>query len=421
MSHKHISYAWLILIAELILDGSGHFFEFQGLILRTWLLIIFACFWGFQFIKNRKLELQLDKPIKYALYASSIVILSATIQGFLGHHTPMLIVQDTILYEFLALIVPALQFKDITQRYVKQIFWAFIVGSFLFSFITFVIYSSGLGHVPDFYYHWFRNIAGGKITDLGNYFFRIVLPEHLFLVPLILIQIAELLNKQKDTNRWIILGILFSILIVDFTRIYFIAMALGFMILAFKYSFSRWLKISTISLVVFLLLLMSISFMSSRFNSIGLELVGLKISQISAPQTDLSGAIRMAMLPDIFATIQQNPLLGSGLATMVTYQDPMTKELVSRTQFDWGYFEMIAELGILGTLIFLIFIVLILKTVANLAYRIEIKKRPFYIGLFVGGISLFIINITSPALFQGFGILYLVYLMTLKSADASLQ
>jgi O-antigen ligase len=421
ISYKNISHAWLVLIAELLLDGSGHFFEFQGLILRTWFLIIFACFWGFGVIKKRKLKLQLHKPIKYTLLAAALVVLFATINGFIQDHSPVLIIQDTILYAFLALVFPAQQFRDITRAHIKAIIWTFIVGSFLFSAITFIIYSSDLGQLPDLYYHWFRNIGAGKITDLGNYFFRIVLPEHLFLVPLILIFVSKLVENIKSKQNWIALALLFTTLILNFTRIYFIAMAFGFLVLAIKKSFSKWFRVSTISVLLFVTLLISISFVSSRFQSVGLELIGIKVAQIRAPETDLSGAIRLAMLPDIFNTIKTHPLIGSGLATMVTYPDPRTHELVSRTQFDWGYFEMIAELGMIGTLIFLGFIILFLRFLAKVIYTFDTKKRPLYVGLFAGAISLFVVNITTPALFQGFGLLYFVYLMSLDPNDVSLQ
>jgi O-antigen ligase len=67
---------------------------------------------------------------------------------------------------------------------------------------------------------------------------------------------------------------------------------------------------------------------------------------------------------------------------------------------------MITELGILGTIAYLAFLGTILY---NFAHTTRLGD-PLSRGLFAGAIALFIINITTPALFQGFGVLYFIYL-----------
>jgi len=125
----------------------------------------------------------------------------------------------------------------------------------------------------------------------------------------------------------------------------------------------------------------------------------------------VSGAIRMAMLPDIFRTITARPWLGSGLGTTVSYRDPTTQLIETRTQFDWGYFEMIAELGIFGTLAYLFLLIVILRKGTRSAVAVDSSVVH---GLLAGAIALFIVNITTPALFQGFGVLYFVFLITMQ-------
>jgi O-antigen ligase len=146
----------------------------------------------------------------------------------------------------------------------------------------------------------------------------------------------------------------------------------------------------------------------SRGKSSGLELIGLRASGITTPSRDISGAIRLALLPDILHSIKKHPWLGSGLSTTVTFVNPVTNSQETRTQFDWGYLEMITELGILGTVAYLVLLSAILYNLTNRRHQqwnTIIRGR----GLAAGLVALGIINLTTPALFQGFGVVFIVY------------
>jgi len=406
---KDLNKSWLLLVTELTIDGAGHFFELQGLILRTWFLGIFACGWLIKKIKERKINTNLPRPLLGGLIAATLIVVLAGILGFVHGHQTNVIFQDAILYFFILLVFPALDFNTEYQtKYFKSLIKIFVIGSLLFAAISFIIYSTQLGYLPDTYYHWFRNVAAGKITDLGYHFFRIVLPEQLLAVPLIVIITSYLIREYKNKLLWILLTCLLVILSLNFSRIYFLGLIFGLIPLIFKNKFSHWLRVSASIGILFIGIFFLINFTASRFQSFGLETLGLRVN--GQAQTEVSSAIRLAMLPDIFNTIKKHPFFGSGLATTVSYPDPVTKEIVSRTQFDWGYFEMIAELGIIGTLIFIGFILTILYYLARQAY-FSSTNNPLLPGLFGGALSLFVINLTTPALFQGFGVLYFVFLI----------
>lgn len=402
---KNLSAAWTILVLELLLDGAGHFFEFNSLLLRTWLLGIFACFWMWKIVRTKKLPPLPPKNILITFGIFSAFLSWAIVGGFLrGHHT-MYVLQDAILYLFALLLFPALDFETKESPIYQTALHVFIWGSTIFSGITLAFYSLGISVLQDPYYHWFRDVAAGKITDLGAHFFRIVTAEQLFIVPIILV-LMSLLIKKFEKKMWLLLTGALFVLVLNFTRIYILALGISAFALLYHTPWKQWLKISIISLCTFLLIFLGTHFATSRGQSLGLELLGVRVTGVRAPESDPSGAIRLALLPDIKRTIQKHPFLGSGLGTTATYLDPITKTPQTRTQFDWGYFEMIAELGILGTLAYLAFLFTILYNF----YRTTHLGDNFSRGLFAGAISLFIINITTPALFQGFGILYFIYL-----------
>lgn len=416
---KNLKLGWLLLVGELLLDGAGHFFELQSLLLRTWWLGIFGLIWFIGKLKQKDFGVTLPRPILISLIGLGILVVWSIFNGFLHNHRTTNILQDAILFCFLMLIFPALEFGQETKKPLSTVIKTWIVGSMFFSGITFLIYSSGLGNLPDTYYHWFRNIAAGKITDLGNNFFRIVLPEHLFIVPIILVIVAYLIHqptlsqaeRPKNKKLWGLLLCSLFILTLNFSRIYFLALAAGLLVLAFKHPLKRWFVISTMTVLSSLIIFSFLSLSASRGQSMGLELLGLRVSGTTALQTDTSGAIRLAMLPDIFRQLKSTPWLGSGLGATVMYIDPVTKEVITRTQFDWGYLEMLAEMGIVGTTIFFLFFFTAIYRLARHAYS-SINTNPAFVrGLLAGAIALLIINITTPALFHGFGILYIVLIL----------
>lgn len=411
---KNLKFGWLMLIGELLLDGAGHFFEWQQLLLRTWWLGIFGLVWFIHKIKNKEKWERPAKPIFFSLVGFGIVAVWSVINGFIHGHATTNILQDFILFCFLLLFFPAADFKDQGEKIIVPLTKIWIAGSAIFSLITFFIYSSGLGSLPDTYYHWFRNIVAGKITDLGDYFFRIVLPEHLFIVPIILVIAAYLINQPKNKKLWVLLVCSLFILTLNFSRIYFLALAVGLIVLAFKNSFKHWLAISSLIIFSIFFLFSSFHFLASRGQSIGLELLGLRTTGTTNLSSDPSGAIRLAILPDALRQIKEHPWFGSGFGAAVTYTDPTTHEQVTRTQFDWGYLEMLAELGIVGTLVFFYFFFTLIIRLAHQAYTTdETNNSPLLCGLLAGAVSLLVINLTTPALFHGFGILYIIVLLTI--------
>jgi len=419
---KNISLAWTILIGEILLDGAGHFFELKGLILRTWFLGIFAVIWLVQKIRTKTWPDLPPKNVYRSMAVFGLFLIFAIVNGSLRHHSPIFVAQDAILYLFFLLLFPALDAKNIFQPIRSSIIKTFIIGSTVFSAITLFLYSSGLAVLTDPYYHWFRNVAAGKITDLGENFFRIVLPEHLFIIPIILVIAAYLIRQTKNTKLWILMICVLAVLALNFTRIYILGLVTGLLILFYRENLKKWLAVSAITLACLLVIFCSLHLITSRGQSVGLELLGLRVAGVQTPVSDPSGAIRLALLPDIFRTIKNSPLLGSGLGTTVTYIDPVTKEKLTRTQFDWGYLEMIAELGIIGTLAYLIFLLTILYNLTRTTYNDPAASEhyPLGRGLLAGAVALFVINITTPALFQGFGVIYFVFIILVSGACARL-
>ena len=272
-------------------------------------------------------------------------------------------------------------------------------------------YAGHIGFIHDAYYSWFRDVAMGKITDMGNGFFRIVTPEHLLIVPSVLL-ISSLLMKKEKHNIWwyVFLSVGISILVLDLSRTYMIALAIGMVVLKYKHHALKWLQVTLLSAGIFIGLFVSINALSSGFQSSGLELLSTRFASISNPTIETSTYTRLALLEPIGNLISLHPLLGSGIGAQISFFAPTTYQYITTAQFDWGYLELIAELGMIG---FLALLAVLILTLFELIMKIQSLSdyHDFYVGLLAGLIAFLMMTVTSPALFHVFGVFYLTLVL----------
>ncbi|MEK7680943.1 MAG: O-antigen ligase family protein [Patescibacteria group bacterium] len=408
---------WLIIAAEMILGGAGNFLEVYGVSLRTLLLVFSITIFFSQSVKNKTYNLFLGNKIAlYIFIAFYAIIGSSAIRGFFDSHNLKLIFADTVPYLFFLYYFPLKQLAA-SESFVKissNLLFSAIIGNFIFTYFTLAGFSSGIFVLQDSYYHWFRDVASGKITDYGTGFFRIILNEQLLLVPLFLLMLHNIIARRQqnaaDTaiskNNWIaspkliMTGTLLVILATNLTRIYFVALAIGIIFLFSKTNWKRWLAYSAGAFIFFILAFSLTHLAATKGKSFGWEYLGLRLQSIAAPQTEESSLSRMLLLPKILEKIKLHPLLGNGLGDTVTVYSPIFKQNITTPHFDWGYLEIFAEMGIVGLVVWILFVgYLILKTK---------QKR----GLLASFLALLIINMTSPALFHVMGIAWVVYLLS---------
>ena len=247
---------WLIIAAELILGGAGSFLEIKGVSLRTLLLVSSMLIFNYQTIKAKPRSEPLsgsatgDKKYKFFLAFYAIVGISALRGYYLGNN-PKFILADTIPYLFFLYYFPLKQLLQ-SEKFRQTTFnmlLAAVLGNFIFTYLTLAGFSSGVFVLQDSYYHWFRDIASGKVTDYGTGFFRIILNEQLLLVPLLLLFINNailsfpLKRESRQTGYWIPIAMgmtLLPLLTINLTRIYFLALAAGMLLL---FSTKNWKQI----------------------------------------------------------------------------------------------------------------------------------------------------------------------------------
>lgn len=407
--YKKDECGWYIVAGEIILGGAGGYLKIFGIALRTCLLIVsLIIYFSQKIFEKRKqffTELKTEHYLIFALIATAIF--SAYLGIYHGHARGN-IISDLIPYFFFLYLFPLcdLWLSDHFRDLGKKAILATIFGNAILILFTQIGLSSGIFVLQDQYYHWYRDVALGKITNLNFNFYRLVLNEHLLLIPITLYFIADIIkNKANKINILALTGLLF-VLANNLTRIYMVALAVGVILLFSIKNWKRWLTISLSTAVGFMIIFVGIHTFASRGQSFGLEIFGLRLQSIASPQIEDSSLSRLLLLPKILEKIRSAPILGQGLGDTVAVYSPVFKNNITTSNFDWGYLEILAEMGFVGLLGWIIL-------VGYLLYSIIKNKHAYDKNIFPALlISFLIINITSPALFHVFGILLIIILFT---------
>ncbi len=421
---KNPHWAWYLVIGEIFLGGSGHFFELGGLAIRTLFVLFFVFLWvaeqiGKNFLMN---SLKINRNLIILLGSFFILVIVAVINGLYQGHSLASVIQSSASFIFLILIFPSYHLfrNSKSQERLIRLIIVFIVGTAFFSLFMFIWYSGGWGILQDNFYRWYRDIAGGKITNMGSDFFRIVEPEHLLLTPIILFICSLLMRDEKHNIMWRLILILAIIpLMLNFSRSYFLAFLLGLLVLKYKHKWKRWIIVSSTTILLMLIVFTSTSFLASGGTTAGLELFGVRVVSLVNPQVEVSTATRMMILPAILDLIKLQPILGSGFGAEVTFMNTLNYEQITTTQFDWGYLQLWVELGIFGLLFFLgIIFFAFIKLIKKIRQYADYQDPD--VGLLAGLVAFLFMTITMPAFYHVFGIIFLMLVLatSVKPVDS---
>lgn len=416
---KRNVWAWYIVALEIILGGAGGFLAIGPLALRTCLLLVSILYFFGDKIHQKKLSAVYleNKTFSRIILFLYVVVAYASIRGLTLGHDVRAVFADAIPYLFFLYYYPLREL--LTQDKFKTICYsalgAAVLGNALFIMFSLAGFSSGTFILQGEYYHWFRDVALGKITDLGGGFFRIVLNEHLLLIPVLLFFVYKAIQNRPHPLPYILFSLpLFFILSVNLTRIYMIALAVGLIFLFIKAGWKRWFAYCAGSAITFVLIFSLTHMLATGGRSIGWEIFGLRLQSVVQPQIEDSSLSRMLLLPKILEKIQEHAVLGNGLADTVTVYSPVFKKEISTGQFDWGYLELWAELGILGIGIWLYFLVYSVRSIV----KSKINDWQYLISAIS---ALAVTNLTSPALFHVLGIVCLFFLSALFFKNSTSQ
>lgn len=410
---KNPMYAWRLLIAEILLGGTGQFLALGGISIRTLFIYAFCALWFFHHASLRVYgRLCVSHLLFYMFGALFAVALFGTLHGMYAGNMTRAVLADAIPFTYLPLFLPAYHLlahaskKD--YEYVLRLLSVFICATAMYSLLNEYLFSSGIAVIHAPYYNWYRDVAIGKITDLHTGFFRVVSSEHILFIPIV-ITLASIAMKRKHRHIWrILLSLSTVVLAINFSRAYLIGIALGFVVLLFSHTWKQWLTESAVTICMLVIAYMGVNALASDGRSLGLEHVSSRFGGIVQTGKDESSAQRMLRLEPALLAARAHPIVGAGFGTSIVFFDPIRMAYVSTTDFDWGYLEMIAELGSIGLLLFVGAIVTMCVLLARAALS-HTRHADMYVGILASLLALMVANIFSPILFHAFGILFLIF------------
>ncbi len=406
-------YGYIVVFGELILGGSGHLFDIFGLSLRTILLLVALLFFFFQ--KEYRGWANVSKKMQYALGALALWVAVAGSIGLAHGHGLRAVYQDALPFAYLLFIPTLISWWQNARlrQLATRLFIASLIGHTIFSLLALTLFSNHTVLIQDPWYKWIRDVLLGKVTDMGNGFFRVVLPEHLLLVPAIIGTTAAAVYKK--IKPWIAFTIaisLLTILAVNFSRTYYLALVFSMFVVWSKKYVKRSIVVTGGTYAIAALLFVVINIVVSHGQSTGLELVSARFGGIVHPSTEESAYTRHALLAPITKKIIAHPVIGNGLGETVTIQTSDNTTLTTR-QFDWGWLELLAETGLVGVAIIgVVYITLIGHTVRKRNTHVPYAR----IGL---GTLMFLTmsTIFMPATFHVYGVLLLCLCIAYTEAE----
>jgi hypothetical protein len=333
---------------------------------------------------------------------------------------------DANAWIFLLYIIPVL---DVAHRFGPQL-KKYVTGSALASLIwlpikilaVFYVFTHGLG-ILDWLYVWIRNTRVGEITDLKNGFYRIFFQSAVYSALALPFVTAWWIEKKDLSRKGEILtialgGLCGAALLLSLSRSFWLGAVVSIiLILAFgihralKYggfkNFSLALAKGFLAAAVsFFIILVAWrlpiphAVPGSRFDFFGSR----------ATVSDPASASRWNLLSPMLEKIWQEPVLGSGLGSTVTYksQDPRILEqspngITTTYAFEWGWLGLWIKFGIFGLLVMGWLLISIVWRVWKSNYSWWIR-----VGVLSGTFGLAVIHFFTPYLDHPLGFAWII-------------
>ena len=432
LSIKDLKYGIFFVLAELVVGSKGYLFSvgWQSFTVSIRLGIFLAVIVAFLIYLIRKQDLSFIKNRALASYYVLLVFLAGgVISGLINQHQGIDIFLDANGYLFYGLL-PIFLVTISDLKAIKQTL-SVVIGAFLAlatkTLVLLFFFSHHVAWVVPSLYRWSREAQVAEIADIGSGIFRIFFQSHIwallifFLISTILFFLVQKKQFRFKENRSLPILIFISSLVifVSYSRSFWLACAAGIVVMMVllilsKISLKAFSQASMLIVLNFLLVIgltyAIVNFPWPKSDSIAL---GSLIEERSKDLTEESASVsRFQLLPPLLTEVKSDLLLGSGFGTRVTYQteDPRFIEMQGTNEystyvFEWAWLDTITEIGLLGLIVYIIFLGQIFWQGFNL---IKQSDNPFTKnitqGLLLGLFALMTVHVFTPYLNHPLGI-----------------
>jgi len=438
ISIRKIKYGFFIACAELFIGSFGYLFFYDigdfRFSIRLGIFLVVFCAWLFK-VLFKKQEFRFgDRNLLLSFALFSVTIVIGIVIGLISNHslTDIFLDMNAYLYFGLLFVAVGVVRSWTTVVQILSILFAAITTMALKTFFLLFYFS----HQTDdwffrFMYTWVRDTRIGEIAPIAQNYYRIFFQSHIwalfaFVGTFVLIVMTVKRRYQKKDRRllWTIMLLSSTMLLISYSRSFWLAIALT-VLLIFLYLFIKekfkFKKFAVIVGVMIGVAILELGFISGLVN---IKLPGGGVSGISPAslvQQRISSTeeaalkSRFELLKPLAAKFWEQPIIGSGFATEVSYQtlDPRTKDVnggwYTSYSFEWGYLDILVKIGIIGLSAYMFFIwqifrrgVRVLKNTNNQMIHVLVA------GILFALCSLLIVHATTPYLNHPLGILLII-------------
>ncbi len=433
-SLKDLRYGLFIVLAELLIGSKGYLFwlELGGLkvSLRLAIFLILLAVWLIKLFKNKDFPFfrsPLLKPFSVLVF----FILYGLLIGFIKENTFDNIFFDVNGYLFFGLIFIFFQVikSDSEINKIIQILNAGLLTMVFHSLLLIYVFGHNFIYTMPSLYGWVRSFGLGEVTRITSNFFRVFSQSQIYGLLAFFIYLAFFFiakkheySRRKNIGLLSVLGLSIIIIIVSFSRSFWLGLAGGivfFLILVFRPYKLRLQIIFKKSLLALCLVVVAVGIIFGIANFPfpkpgGTTSASLIMERaIDDLTTEAGAASRWTLLPILKDKVLDSPIIGHGFGATVTYQTEDPRFLESHPDgqnttfaFEWTYLDIWIKMGVFGLLAYLYFIYRIFKLGWSTLKQSN-QDSALSFGLLSGLVALVFLNVTTPYFNHPLGIGFL--------------
>ena len=442
---KDIRYGLYVALAELFIGGFGYLFwiEIGGFRLSFRLALFSLLFLAgiIHIIRRRKITL--SRWSGWPFYVAFIfVVIGGVVNGVLQGYSAKDVFLDMngyLYYGLFFVFFEAVHSWETVTR-VMMVWLASLLVSFWKVVFVLYIFTHQFDQIfVGLIYRWVRDTRVGEITSF-SFFYRIFFQSHIYAVILLLffffILALYFLPKQQGYSRkflyiWISWSLMsWFIITLGYSRSFWIGLVLSFMV-----SFVVLWRLFHLPLRRFFLL----ALLQGGIALVALLAIGIVVNLPGLPQTSSSdfsafsfleertsdvseeraAGSRFALLSPLLQKIGENPWLGTGFGTVVSYQSKDPRAIAAANgglyttySFEWAYLDTVSEVGVAGLLVYFIFLGYIVRSGVQIVVRDHVSSPQgfFAVVSLLGIFVLFVVHIFTPYLNHPLGIGYSMFI-----------
>ncbi|MEK7648202.1 MAG: O-antigen ligase family protein [Patescibacteria group bacterium] len=421
---RRLEYGVLALIAEIFTSGNGHLLELHAggavISLRMGLFGVVMLAWIIDVVRKRRVAALMRERTVRAILAMLAVIMWGLVNGAWIEHLPIArVLADGNNWLYFAAVLPVFDLATRAHRaqwfsQVSSLVRAGVVFLCAKAWLIFVLTAGAGSAVATYLYHFVRQTSGGQIAPASYGMWRIYEWPQLILLPVLVYLVAQLIVqvRERAVQKWTVVALLIvvSTVVLTLFRSFWLGAIAGLGCMALWYVRKQFgVVVKTKMIVVGLviastLLIMGVGTTLAWLHS-GTPSIQKEIFTTGEPGVQN----RVAQAGPMWTQIKSAPILGSGFGTAITYESTDLREQGQFTTaaLELGWLDMWMEVGMVGVLVFVGFLVFIFR-----------GAQPWVV---CSVIALVVVHLVSPFLNHPVGIAILGILFVYSAVDKNAQ